>query len=78
MHRGVLGGGTVSQPGAPSLPDELPGEPGADPAFGRRHVLAVLAVFAVVVVALATWGRDVRSAKADRAAADVATGAIRR
>ncbi|HHH29520.1 MAG TPA: hypothetical protein ENK57_14395 [Polyangiaceae bacterium] len=71
MHRGVIGGGTVSRPGLSSLPDELEL---AEPAtFGRRHVFAALAVFAVVVVALATWGRDARSARVDGPAAGAAT-----
>lgn len=73
MHRGVIGGGTVSRPDLPSIPDLEPAE-----TFGRRHVLAALAVFGVIVVALATWGRDARSARAGASAAEAAAGAVSR
>lgn len=73
MHRGVIGGGTVSRPDLPSIPD------GTEPhRFGRRHVLATLAVFAVVVVALATWGRDARSARAGGPAGGAAAAVMGR
>jgi hypothetical protein len=34
---------------------------------GTRRIFGALAIFAVIVVALATWGRDSRSARAPEA-----------